>query len=567
MILDSADRVAEYTAADIWGNKTLMDVVLETAAQTPDVEALVDPPNRAELLGGDPRRLTYRALTEQVENLAAALLSAGLRKDDVLMVQLPNTVEIVQVLLACARLGVICSPVPVQFRTHELRYVMPLLQPKAFVTCVEFESHPHLEMIRSLQPEFPSLSTVIATGEGLPEGVMALDDLLLAPRDTSALRAELEVNPVDANDIFTVCWTSGTEADPKGVPRSHNHWMAPAWAPIDGARLPRGCTVLCPFPMVNLSGIGAMMTVWILTGGKMALHHPFNLPTYMYQIAAERAHFPVAPPVLLTLLLRNEELLAKADLSSVICIGSGSAPLSPTMVAGWQERGIVVMNFYAANEGQVLASGIDDCPDPEDRARFFPRFGAVGFTFANRCTRGMQSRLVDPTTNEVIDEPGVLGELRVKGPTMFPGYWRRPDLTAKAFDDEGYFRTGDLFEIGVASGEPSRYRFVGRLKDLIVRGGFKIAPEEIENLLAGMPAIQEAAVVGLPNARTGEEDVCVVAVPRAGQSVTLESIRSFLKEKDIAAYKIPRKLVVFDSLPRNSLGKVIKREIRERVEA
>ena len=565
MILDSYDRVAEYTAAGIWGDKTLMDLVIDTAALTPDAEALVDPPNRAALMPGEPRRLTYRALVAQVENLAAALVGAGLRKDDVLMVQLPNTVEIVEVLLACARLGVICSPVPVQFRTHELRYVMPLLEPKAFVTCVEFEGHAHLDMVRGLQPEFPSLSTLIATGGDLPEGVIPLDGLLFEPQDTAALLAELELHPVDANDIFTVCWTSGTEADPKGVPRSHNHWMAPAWAPVDGARLPRGCTVLCPFPMVNLSGIGAMMTVWILTGGKMALHHPFNLPVYMQQIAVEKVQFPVAPPVLLTLLLRNEELLAKADLSSVICIGSGSAPLSPAMVAGWQERGIVVMNFYAANEGQVLASGIDDCPDPEDRARFFPRFGAEGFTFANRCTRGMQSRLVDPATDEVIDEPGVLGELRVKGPTMFPGYWRRPDLTAKAFDDQGYFRTGDLFEVGVAGGEPSRYRFVGRLKDLIVRGGFKIAPEEVENLLAAMPAIQEAAVVGLPNPRTGDEDVCVVAVPREGQTVTLADIKAFLKEKDVAAYKIPRKLVVFDSLPRNALGKVIKREIRERV--
>jgi acyl-CoA synthetase (AMP-forming)/AMP-acid ligase II len=179
----------------------------------------------------------------------------------------------------------------------------------------------------------------------------------------------------------------------------------------------------------------------------------------------------------------------------------------------------------------------------------------------------MQSRLVEPVSNEVIDEPGVIGELRVKGPTMFPGYWRRPDLTEKAFDDEGYFRTGDLFEIGMAGGEPSRYRFVGRLKDLIVRGGFKIAPEEIENLLAGMPAIQEAAVVGLPNPRTSEEDVCVVVVPKAEQSVTLGDIKAFLKDKDVAAYKIPRKLVVFDSLPRNALGKVLKREIRDKVQS
>ena len=567
MILDALERVAEYTAAGIWGDKTLSDLVFDTAAASPDAEALVDPPNRSELLSGDPRRLTYRELTTQVDNLAAALLGAGLRKDDVLMVQLPNTVEIVEVLLACARLGVICSPVPVQFRTHELSYVMPLLEPKAFVTCVEFEGHAHLDMVLGMQAESPRLSTVIAAGSDVPDGVVALDPLLLEPQDGAALLAELERHPVDANDIFTVCWTSGTEADPKGVPRSHNHWMSPAWAAVDGARLERGCTVLCPFPMVNLSGIGAMMTVWILTGGKMALHHPFNLPVYLQQIALEKAHFPVAPPVLLTLLLRNEELLAKADLSSVVCIGSGSAPLPPAMVAGWQDRGIVVMNFYAANEGQVLASGVDDCPDPEDRARFFPRFGAEGFAFTNRCTRGMHSRLVDPLTGETIEEPGVLGELRVKGPTMFPGYWRRPDLTAKSFDDEGYFGTGDLFEIGLADGEPSRYRFVGRLKDLIVRGGFKIAPEEIENLLTGMPAVQEAAVVGLPNPRTGDEDVCVVVVPKPDQSVTLTDIKTFLKEKDVAAYKVPRKLVVFDVLPRNALGKVLKREIRERVRA
>ena len=111
MILDAHDRVAEYTAAGIWGNETLMDLVIDTAALTPDAEALVDPPNRAELMPGEPRRLTYRERVTQVDNLAAALLGAGLRKDDVLMVQLPNTVEIVEVLLACARLGVICSPV------------------------------------------------------------------------------------------------------------------------------------------------------------------------------------------------------------------------------------------------------------------------------------------------------------------------------------------------------------------------------------------------------------------------------------------------------------------------
>jgi acyl-CoA synthetase len=178
----------------------------------------------------------------------------------------------------------------------------------------------------------------------------------------------------------------------------------------------------------------------------------------------------------------------------------------------------------------------------------------------------IETKLLDPETHQVITSPDAPGELAIRGATVFSGYWKRPDLTEQSFDDEGYFLTGDLFAIG---GERSdRYRFVGRLKDLIIRGGMNIAPEEIELLLSDHPKIGEAAVVGLPDGRElGEEVVTAVVVPKGGEEIALGELVAFLKEKDIAAYKLPRRLVCLESLPRNAVGKVLKREIRQQLAA
>ncbi|MFM8944855.1 MAG: class I adenylate-forming enzyme family protein, partial [Actinomycetota bacterium] len=371
--------------------------------------------------------------------------------------------------------------------------------------------------------------------------------------------------PPPPPDVVTICWTSGTEAEPKGVPRTHDLWTAIAYATTDAAKLRDGDVLLCPFPIVNMSGIGGMLVPWLQSAGTLVLHQPMALPIFMQQIVMEKVNYTVAPPVLLNLLLAKPEMLANVDLSSLRTIGSGSAPLAPSMVKGWKDRhGIEVTNFFGSNEGIALCGGPDDEPDPEVRARVFPRFGGTGLTFANRVSRGMRTKLVDPITGEPVTEVGAPGELLISGPTVFFGYWGRPDLTEKAFDAEGSFRTGDLFQI-----EDDRHlRFVGRARDLIIRGGMKIAPEEIEALLAGHPKIADVAVVGLDDAKAeGEQIVTAVVVPKEGETVELPEVRAFLKEKGVAGYKEPRRLVVVESLPRNPLGKVLKREIRERVKA
>lgn len=568
MLLVSQAHIQTYTEQGLWGTDTLDDLFRRNAAAAPAAVALIDPPNRAELAGGQPQRFTYAELAAAVKRLASGLLKLGLRKDDVLMVQLPNIVELPIVYLAAARLGLIVSPLPVQYRTHELRQTMSVARPAAFITTTNFGGFNYVEMVQHLQAEAPGLKTIIALGADLPSGVVGLSELLTSPADVAALNAYAKTQAFDANEVFTICWTSGTEAEPKGVPRSHNHWISIAYATVDGAQIARGDTLLNPFPMVNMSAIGGMLVPWLLTGGALVMHHPLNLGLFLAQIKTERVTYTVVPPVLLNMLLLNPAILANADLSSIKCIGSGSAPLSTWMTTSWKTtHHIDILNFFGSNEGTALLSAPAEIPDAGERARYFPRYGVPGFHWTNRGVRGMSTKLIDPITGEAITQANVAGELVIQGPTVFSGYYDRPDLTAKSFDADGYFHTGDLFEIAGENGQLNRYQFVGRLKDLIIRGGMKIAPEEIEALLIEHPKVAEVAVVGIPDRRLDDERICAVVVAKKEQTVTIDELHDFLKTKDMATYKMPKKLLIIEALPRNPVGKILKRELREKLAA
>jgi acyl-CoA synthetase (AMP-forming)/AMP-acid ligase II len=559
--------IRDYTGKGWWGGETILDLFLKTAERTPDQTALVDPPNRSELTTGSPQRLTYAELGQLIDRLADSLAEMGLRKDDVVVVQLPNIVELVTVYLAAARIGAIVSPMPMQYRKHELRQVLALTEPKAFICAGSFGGFDFPQLIGEIRGEFPQLEVVIGVGEGLPDGVISFGELQLPRPAEASLEGYpgAEAKPVSANDVLTICWTSGTEAEPKGVPRSHNHWIWIAYATVDGCELDPGCSLLNPFPLINMAGIGGMLVPWLLTGGKLVLHHPLDLGLFLQQIASEEVNYTVVPPALLNMLLMKPEILEQADLSSIKNIGSGSAPLSPWMVEQWQERfGIHIINMFGSNEGTALTSGPREFPAAADRAQYFPRFGISDYEWSSRIAAQMETKLVEPQTRRTVTEPGVAGELAIRSPGIFSGYYRRPDLTREVFDEDGFFYTGDLFEIAGEEPRLDRYRFVGRVKEIINRGGLKISPSELEGLLAGHPKVAEAAFLGYPDERLGEK-VCAVVVPKQGSTISLEEIVEFLEEKEIAVYKLPEKLVIVEELPRNPVGKIMKRELRERL--
>lgn len=565
MTRHSAQRIAEYTRNGWWGKRTINGLFRRLVAERPDQMAIVDPPNRESFTDGQPARYTFAQLERRVCNLAATLLECEVGKGDVIAVQLPNIAELAMVYLAAARIGAVVTPFPVQFREHELEYMTDVTEPRVFVTCVHSNDRRHAEMIVDLQGSIPSLLAVLAFGDDVPGGTMPLDSMMVSPDDADKVAAYRKSIKLRANDVFTVCWTSGTESDPKPVPRSHNDWIAISWATVDGAELDAESKLLNPFPMVNMAGIGGMLVPWLLCGGTLVMHQMFDLPTYLAQIAAESITYTVAPPALLNLLLIREELLASTDISTLRVIGSGSSPLSPWMVRSWQEKhGIPVTNLFASNEGLALMSASSTVPDPDKRAQLFPRFGVAECGWEARFARGMVTRLADLQTGEIITEPGRAGELRVKGPTIFAGYYLDDDLNAAAFDSEGFFRTGDVFEI--AEQDTRFYRYVDRAKDIIIRGGMNISAAELESLIIEHKQIAACAVVGYPDEVMGER-VCAFVVPTDGATITLEQLVKALQDEEIASYKLPERLEVIESMPRNATGKVRKPELRARLAA
>lgn len=567
MILVDEDQIEKFTNQGWWGTKTIYDVFRETANQVPSKEALVDAPNKQVLTGLLPLRYTYGDMVQRIDWLATSFIELGIKNGDVIIIQLPNIVEIIMCYLAAARIGAIVSPLAMQYRTHELRHMLSLVEPKAYIATTNFNGFNTVEMVQNVKSEFLGLTHVIGIGDDIPDSVLAFDTMLNTPRDTDMLEEYLVNSPVSADDCFTICWTSGTENVPKGVPRSHNQWVAIGRYCTEACAVQPGYNVMIDFPMINMSSIGGLWLPWLLRGGgKLVMHHPFDLKVMLGQIQDEQINYTLIPPAVLNMLLQNEALMKIYDFGSMKSIGSGSAPLSPWMVRGFQEKySIYIHNIFGGNEGVTLVSNAQEFSDPDVRAIYFPRWGVPGYKASIPIAESLQTKIVDPSTKREITEPGTPGDLYIKGPAVFGGYYKRPDLTKNAFDGEGFFNTGDLFSIeSDQKGNLIYYLFHGRSKDLIIRGGFNVSPEEVENLLLEHPKIAEVAVVGYPDPVMGEKG-CACVVLKPDETLTLEDISEFLIRKDCAVYKRPEKLLVLEEMPRNAVNKVLKRELRQLV--
>lgn len=561
----SKKKVNEYTKNGWWGKKTLLDILYQNAADTPDGIALVDPYNKEKLVGvgAQAQELTYQELIVYVERIASHFQSLGIAKDDVLLIQLPNIMESLIALFAAARIGAIPSLLPMQARAYEINHALEITGATTVVTLSRFNNFDHLGLMQKAKEKNRKLKNIIIVDADVPEGVLSLSNMLNDDiEEKSNGQENRDAKQSGPNEIFTLCWTSGTEAEPKGVPRTHNQWISIGRVVVEGAELFRGAQIHGTFPVINMAGIGGLLVPWILTGGKFVLHHPFDLESFFSQMIKEDIYYTLMPPALLDTLAKSKKVDVLKQ-SNLRVVASGSVPLSPWMVRFFQDEcHIGIVNFFASNEGVAMFSVPKIFPKPEERATYFPRFGGEGvkFNLPDIVVGGMKSRLVDPETGEVISETGRVGELGFAGPTIFSGYWNRGELTKKSFDQDGFYLSGDLFSI--EGDKKEKYLFHGRLKDLIIRGGFNISPDELEKILSGHPKIQEVAVVGYPDERLGQR-VGAAAVPLKGEELTLEMIQQYLEKEGVAKYKWPEKLSIKEILPRNPVQKILRRKIRE----
>ncbi|SDJ41501.1 Acyl-CoA synthetase (AMP-forming)/AMP-acid ligase II [Frankineae bacterium MT45] len=553
-------RIDEYRSLGAWTDDTVQQLFIDRVADFGDALAAVDPPNKAELVDLPIQRASWNDIDDQVERLAAVLLANGIGEGDVVAVQLPNIVELIVAYLALWRVRAIVSPLAVQYRRHEILEMGEIGGFSAFLTSDRIGQRAVADDIVAMRAEIPSLQTVLHFGPSSVPGAVSVADALskLVPADLDYVRAYADQHPVDPNDCITICWTSGTESRPKGVPRAHYEWLVMSWDTVYSPDLNHDARILNPFPMVNMAGINGMFLPWLRVGCVLVQHHPFDLSVFLGQIEAEGITYTVAPPALLAMLLQREELLAGADISTLRQIGSGSVPLQEWMVRGWSDRyGIAIINYFGSNEGISLMTDVKLMTDPEQRARFFPRYGGDR-TWSFPAASRTKIKLIDPDTGAEIDEPDHPGELYLKGPSLFAGYLDASHVQSP-FDEDGYLKTGDMFVIDGPNQEFLRY--VDRAKDLVIRGGMNIAPAELETMIATHPAVAEVAVIGYPDDVLGEK-VCAVVALKPGMSLELADVVSHLNAQQIASYKLPERLDVVEALPRNPVGKVLKRQLR-----
>lgn len=536
---------------------TLDEMLSAAAAARLDSVALLDAPNRSVFAEGDGVRLTWSELDSAVNEAASSLAELGAGFGSRVAIQLPNIVELPMLLLACSRLGAVAVPFPIQHRAHELRHGFGIADVAVALTAD-----------RPDRPDNVAAMTAVASEFGVV--VSSVDSLRFESRTNEPVAR----SPVRVADVATICWTSGTTGTPKGVPRTHAMWSETGRFQVDALGLESEDRMLCPFPLVNMAGIGGMLVPWLLSGSTLVLHQPLDLPVFLQQLESERITYTVAPPPLLNLLVQGESILADVDLSALRIITSGSAPLDSWMIERWEARGVEICNAFGSNEGVSLLSTRRLVPNPAQRARLFPEPDRYG----------VEARIVDLQTGDEITEVGQPGELLFGGPTVFDGYL---GSDGSEFVD-GFFRSGDIFEWATperraeqpVDGPTRLLRFVDRAKDVIIRGGMNISAAEVEAVISAHPEVAECAVVGYPDPVLGERvGVFVVPGPApvdggrenggaadggATAAPDLGSVVEFMRSAEVASYKIPERVELIEALPRNPLGKVIKPELRER---
>lgn len=548
MIFASQARINEWTGKGIWGKRTLIDYFKDNVAKTPDAPGLADPPNKEALMGLKPERLTFRQIDRAVDATAEALISRGIKKDDIILVQLPNCWELAMLYLAITRAGALISPMPMQWRQSEIMYIAELTKAKAFITIDEFAKFKHKEMVENLRAKFPSI-----------EYIFTLSDIREMAK--GEVTGKLDRVIIDANDAFTLCWSSGTEARPKGCPLSHNNWICLMSFQYETAPIKPGYNLITAGPLVNMASIGTVFIPWLISGGTFHLHHPFDGATFIKQIMVEDIQYTLLVPAIVNALLKHPKV-DEFDLSKLEAITIGAAPPSLWSVQELKRRwGIEFANIWGQNEGTGNVAGPANIPDLAMRIDHFPQYGKPGSKWAGVHSvmgSNTQMKIVNPVSREEVTRAGEVGELWYRGPSVIAGYFKRPDLTYNAFDKDGFFNTGDLFQVK----DNDCIGFFDRTRDIIIRGGFNISAQEVEGMLLGFPKIVDVAAVAMPDEAMGEK-VAVYVVPQGGGPLTLEEIKSFMKEQGIAGYKMPERLEIITSIPRNSVGKILKTALRE----
>ncbi|WP_025411234.1 class I adenylate-forming enzyme family protein [Gemmatirosa kalamazoonensis] len=457
---------------------------------------------------GPPRTLTFGDVDARANAVARLLRARGFAAGDRLAFFLPNRVEVLDLYLACVRLGVIVVPMNALYKEREVAHLVADSAPKVVVTTAD-------------------------RAPLLPAGTPWWDVASLA-REAAEHAGERVAVAIDGDAIAALVYTSGTTGRAKGAMLTRHNLAANAVALTTCWQITAADRYLAVLPLFHVHGLANGVHCWLASGCRMRLEERFDAARAGDVLRAFRPTLVFGVPAVYVRLLELDEATARDIGSHARLFVSGSAPLPAHVHAAFEARyGHRILERYGMSETLMTIGN----PYAGER-----RAGSVGFPFP-----GTSVRILDPDGAEVPN--GTTGELWVRGPTVCAGYWNRPDATAAAFVD-GWFRTGDLGE----RSDDGYFTLRGRGTDLIISSGFNVYPREIEDVLLEIPGVREAVVVGAPHERKGEVPVAYVVAddPFDADALRAECARS------LASFKVPVAVVRLDTLPRTALGKVQK---------
>ncbi|MEV6276096.1 AMP-binding protein [Nocardia sp. NPDC051832] len=519
-----------YRSLGYWTGETFSDLLAARAASRPEAVAVVD----------DANRWSYAELQSRAQELAAGFLALGIRPRDRVLVQLPNIAEFVEVIFGLFQAGalpVFCLP------AHRQAELVPIARASgavAMVTCHHHQLFDHAALAATVRAEAPAQEHVVVVpdrGAAAPEGFVPLDELRKPPGEFPAL---------DAADVAFLQLSGGSTGIPKLIPRTHDDYLYSVRRSAEICALDSGTVYLAALPVAHnfpMSSPGILGALW--AGGTIALSADPTPSTAFAAIERFGVTITGLVPPLARVWAERAEAGTPHDLSSlrVLLVGGARCPEELARRIG-PALGVTVQQVFGMAEGLVCYTRLDD-----------PEEVIVG-------TQGRPMSDLDHVA--VIDEngdpvaPGADGMLITKGPYTIRGYYDNPDANAASFTPDGWYRTGDV----VALRPDGNLVVKGRNGDHVNRGGEKVSAEELEEHLLEHPAVRDAAIVSVPDPALGERTCAFVLATEPEAAPTLAELRRFVRERGVAAWKLPDLLQVVDSFPETGVGKTSRRALR-----
>jgi 2,3-dihydroxybenzoate-AMP ligase/mycobactin salicyl-AMP ligase len=531
-----------YKRLGWWGEQTLGDILDRAADRYPDKEAFVD----------GATRLTFAQARDKVNRVAVSLMNLGIEPTERVLVQLPNWNEFVHVYFALQKIGAIDVLLIDRYRSYEINHLIRLSGATAWVLPWKYRKTDYLPIIKEVLKESPQMKNVILARGGDQKDYFSLEALIQDAELTEKNMTALSQRRPDPMQVAHMGPTGGTTGLPKIVPRTHNdlicssEHVARAWE-MDNRDI---CLLVGPIGHDLTFTKGFLVS--ILTSGKTVFLDSIDLDDICGAIEREKVTALVWVPTLARRLVGFEGLI-NYDLSTLKKMQCGGGASLPDLINDVREKlGCTFFNAYGATEGQTTMTRSDDPLE-------------ILYTTVGKPTCPYDSyKVVDRDGEEL--PPNTAGELLIKGPGVFTGYYKNPEENEKMFDKEGYFRTGDVAK----TDEKGNVTLVGRIKEMINRGGESISAVEVEKLIADHRDVAVVAVVPMPDPEMGER-VCAYIQPRPGARLHFNDILSFLKERKASVLHFPERIEFIDAMPFTKAEKIDKmalvKDIEEKIKS